>query len=245
MKDCVGLLILFLIFIILAFLIVPIFVYKKKESDVLINCNLNTTNIVKGDGYFIIPNILQYDCLKKLKNNYLETARKNKNLNEYIEFSFYREQKFLNELSKIVGHKLFPVNSIDQQRCWIRYYFGGMKANYYENLHQDRKRYGSHVKQYRVLIPIYDTSDTRFTIANHGTIRFEENMGVIIEAENCLHKVEIKTGERLLLIMDYITEDCDTLGSHYSCRNIDGYFKWIVDTVWRGVSTVYYKILNN
>jgi hypothetical protein len=158
--------------------------------------------------------------------------------------SFYSNQKFLNELSNIIGERLYPVNHLDLQRCWIRYYFEGMKAQYYENFHQDIKRYHENIKQYRLVIPIHDTSDSKFTIDGYGEFEFKQNTGVFIEADNCLHKVHFSKGERLLLIMDFITKKCDSLHDHYKCRGVSGYYNWIKDTIWRKLSSFYYKIAN-
>jgi hypothetical protein len=120
-----------------------------------------------------------------------------------------------------------------------------MNAQYYENYHHDIKRYGPGVKQYRLVIPIHDTSDTTFSIEGHGEFPFKENMGVFLEADNCLHKVEFKRGERLLLIMDFINKSCDDRLSHYTCRNFGGYFNWVRDVLWRNLSSVYYKVANS
>ena len=119
-----------------------------------------------------------------------------------------------------------------------------MKAQYYENYHYDIKRYNSNIKQYRLVIPIYNNSDAKFTIKNYGTFAFTQNMGIFIEADNCLHKVNFTKGERFLLFMDLITKDCDSLYNHYSCRGIRGYYNWIEDIIWRKISAFYYKILN-
>ena len=143
-----------------------------------------------------------------------------------------------------MGEQLYPVNSLDLQRCWLRYYFEGMKAQYYENYHHDVKRYNSTMKQYRLVIPIYDTSDSKFTIEGYGEFPFTQNMGVFLEADNCLHKVNFKKGERLLLIMDFITKDCDSLYNHYSCRGTVGYYNWVKDVIWRKISSIYYKMVN-
>ena len=70
-------------------------------------------------------------------------------------------------------------------------------------------------------------------------------MGIFFEANNCLHKVEFTKGERLLLFMDFTTKDCDSLMNHYKCRGIDGYYSWIKDSIWRKISTIYYKIINS
>jgi hypothetical protein len=77
-------------------------------------------------------------------------------------------------------------------------------GQYYENYHHDIKRYGSSIKQYRMIIPVFDTSDAKFTIDGHDEFRFKQNMGVFLEADN--HKVKFNNGERLLLIMDFITK---------------------------------------
>ena len=119
-----------------------------------------------------------------------------------------------------------------------------MKAQYYENMHNDTKRYNSTMKQYRLIIPIYDTSDTKFTINNYGEFNFKQNMGLFIEANNCLHKVKFSKGERLLLFMDFTTKDCDSLYNHYNCRGTTGYFYWIKDFIWRKLSSIYYKMSN-
>ena len=119
-----------------------------------------------------------------------------------------------------------------------------MKAQYYENYHNDIKRYNSTMKQYRLVIPLYDTSDSIFTIHNYGEFPFKQNMGVFLEADNCLHKVNFNKGERLLLIMDFTTKDCDSLYNHYNCRGTNGYYNWLKDVIWRKISSIYYKLSN-
>ena len=233
------------ILIISLYIVIPIFVYKKKKDNIKLTCNVNSNNsVIKDDGFIIVNNILDENCRKILVDTYLDEARNNKKLNEDKKFEFYSNNKFLDSLSKLVGEKLYPVNSLDLHRCWIRYYFSGMKAQYYETLHHDSKRYSSKIKQYRLIIPIYDTSNTTFTIENYGEFSFKQNMGVFLEAGNCLHKVKFTQGERLLLFMDFITKDCDTLYNHYSCRGKSGYYYWIKDIIWRKISSIYYKLLN-
>lgn len=234
---------LVILFIIL--LVLPVLVYNKRKDSIRLRCDLNPySEIQKGPGYVIINDILDDSCRRDLVDAFYETAKRNKKLNEDVEISLYSDSKFTNQLSKIIGEQLYPVNSLDAQRCWIRYYYGGMKAQYYENYHHDKKRYGNDVKQYRVVIPIYDASDAVFTIDSLGEFNFTENIGVVLEAGNCLHKVEFTTGERLLLIMDYTTKECDSIQGHYICRGIDGYFWWFVDILWRHLSSFYYKISN-
>lgn len=227
--------------------IVPFLIYKRKVDDIDLGCDVSPYNrrVMKGEGFVVVDNILDETCRKKLVDTFLDKAKKNKNLNEDVKLNFYSNEQFLKQLSEIVGEDLYPVNSLDLQRCWIRYYFEGMKSQYYENYHHDIKRYGGDVKQYRLVIPLYDTSDTIFTIDGHGTFPFEENMGVFLEASNCLHKVEFKRGERLLLIMDFINKPCDNRLSHYTCRNFKGYFNWLRDVAWRNLSSMHYKIANS
>lgn len=166
-------------------------------------------------------------------------------MNEDTKLEFYSNEKFLHEISKLVGEKLYPVNSLDLQRCWLRYYFEGMKAQYYENYHNDIKRYNSSMKQYRLIIPLYDTSDTLFTIQHYGEFPFKQNMGIFLEADNCIHKVVFNKGERFLLIMDFTTKNCDSLYNHYNCRGLSGYYNWIKDILWRIYSSINYKIVNS
>jgi hypothetical protein len=226
-------------------LVLPVFVYKKVNDDIQLNCNINPyNNIIKGDGFLIVNNILDEKCRTSIVNNFLEEAQYNKNLNEDKNLQFYSNEKFVHELSTLIGEKIYPVNSLDLQRCWLRYYFEGMKAQYYENYHHDIKRYNSTMKQYRLIIPVYDSSDTKFTIDNYGEFPFTQNMGVFLEADNCLHKVNFNKGERLLLIMDFTTKDCDSLYNHYNCRGTKGYYNWVKDVIWRNVSSVYYKMVN-
>jgi hypothetical protein len=237
-----------IIFVLLIIIfVIPFLIYKKKVDDIDLNCDVNPYNrrVMKGDGFVVVEDILDETCRQRLVDTFLDKAKKNKNLNEDVKLNFYSNEQFLKQLSEIAGEDLYPVNSMDLQRCWIRYYFEGMKSQYYKNYHHDIKRYGGGVKQYRLVIPVYDTSDTMFTINGHGTFPFEENMGVFLEASNCLHKVEFKRGERLLLIMDFINKPCDDRLSHYTCRNFRGYFNWLRDVAWRNLSSVYYKIANS
>lgn len=233
-------------FVIFLFLVVvmPLFFYRKVHDDIELNCSVNTTRSTRGQGFFIVPDILDELCRQTLVEKFLEEARRNKNLNEDRHLSFYSNSYFLDQLSSIVGEPVYPVNSLDLQRCWLRYYFEGMKSQYYENYHHDIKRYKSGVKQYRLVIPVYDTSDSVFTIDTYGEFPFTQNTGVFLEADNCLHKVKFTRGERLLLIMDFTTRDCDSGESHYTCRGIGGYSNWIKDVVWRNISSMYYKSVN-
>jgi hypothetical protein len=119
-----------------------------------------------------------------------------------------------------------------------------MKSQYYENDHYDIKRYNNSMKQYRLVIPVYNTSDSVFTIDGDKSFDFNTNMGVFLEAGKCLHRVEFSKGERFLLIMDFTTKDCDSLSAHYTCRNIVGYFNWCKDVVWRHLSSFHYRLSN-
>jgi hypothetical protein len=232
-------------FLLIIIIILPAIIYKKRKDAIKLRCNINPyASRYKGEGFVVVDEILDEQCRKELFNKFYETAKKNKNLNEDVEVSLYTDPNFINELSELMGEKLYPVNSLDAQRCWIRYYYGGMKAQYYENYHHDKKRYGNDVKQYRLIIPIYDTSDATFTIDGFGDFQFVENMGVCLEAGNCLHKVKFKNGERLILIMDYTTADCDNKLDHYMCRGVKGYMWWLIDVIWRHISSIYYKIVN-
>jgi len=239
------LLFLILLFIILLFIILPILFYKKINNKIEFDCSINhNNNIIRGDGFLIINNILDEKCRQKIVDYFLEEARNNKKLNEDKNLQIYSNDQFLHELSNIVGEQLYPVNSLDLQRCWLRYYFEGMNAQYYENYHHDTKRYNDTMKQYRLIIPVYDTSDTRFTIDNYGEFDFTQNTGVFIEANNCMHKVSFSKGERFLLFMDFTTKNCDSLYGHYNCRGFISYSNWIKDVVWRNISSIYYKIVN-
>jgi hypothetical protein len=234
------------IIIVLIIIIFPAFLYKKRIDSVELNCTINDqSETEKGEGYAVISNILDETCKQKLFDRFYKKARTNKKLNEDIEVSLYTDDSFIKSLSKLIGEDLYPVNSLDSQRCWIRYYYEDMKAQYYENYHHDKKRYGSDVKQYRLVIPIYDTSDAVFTIEKLGSFPFTENTGVFLEAGNCLHKVKFTKGERLVLIMDYTTKPCDSVYGHYSCRGVIGYSWWVVDVLWRHLSSFYYKTVNN
>lgn len=236
--------ILIFLFILLFIIILPSLFYKKINDNIELKCDINNKDIIKGDGFFIVKDILSEKCRNKLVNMFFDEAKKNKNLNEDKQLSFYSDSKFLSEISDIVGDKLYPVNSLDLQRCWIRYYFEGMKSQYYENYHHDIKRYNSNIKQYRLIIPIFNNSNSKFTIEKYGEFDFNQNMGVFLEANNCLHKVVFNKGERLLLIMDFTTKDCDSVFNHYSCRGIEGYYNWIKDSFWRKISSFYYKLRN-
>jgi len=236
-----------IIIILIIFLPIIIFIQKNNNNTFInLNCLINDKTVVvkKGNGFIIVKNILEETCRKDLINLFFNDSIKNKNLNEDKNLSFYTNPLFLNNLSSIVGEQLFPVHLLDLQRCWIRYYFEGMKAQYYENYHHDVKRYNSSIKQYRLVIPLYDNSDTIFTINNHGEFPFKQNMGVFLEADNCLHKVSFTKGQRLLLIMDFITKDCHNLNDHFNCRGINGYYNWVKDVIWRNISSLYYKIKN-
>ena len=232
----------YLLFFVLFLL--PIFLYKK-EDTIELNCGINPMNTtIKGDGFIIVNNILNENCRKKIEDQFLEESKKNKKLNEDKNLSLYSDDEFLSELSKLVGENLYPVNSLDLQRCWLRYYFEGMNAQYYENYHHDVKRYDPSIKQYRLVIPIYDKSNTTFTIEKYGEFPFTQNMGVFLEADNCLHKVNFNKGERFLLIMDFTNKKCDSLYNHYMCRGPVGYWSWVIDSIWRKISQMYYKIVN-
>jgi hypothetical protein len=238
--------ILILALLLYIFLVLPIFIYKKRNNNLKINCSINPSISVinKNDGFIIINNILNENCRKQLVDRFFNESKINKNLNENKNLEFYSNDKFLFELSKIVGEKLYPVNSLDLQRCWLRYYYEGMKAQYYEHYHHDIKRYNSKIKQYRLVISLYDTSDTIFSIKNYGEFPFKQNMAVFLEANNCLHKLNFTKGERFVLIMDFITKDCDSLYNHYNCRESQGYYLWVRDTIWRYISSTYYKLVN-
>ena len=228
------------------FIILPLFLYKPKtEPSRLTTCLLNhTSNIIRGDGFVLVNNILDESCRQKLVHMYLEESRRKKRLNEDYDLDLYRDERFRKELAQFVGKSLYPAHRLDLQRCWFRYYFEGMNAQYYENLHHDIKRYHSGVKQYRLVISLYDTSDTIFTVEGYGDFAFKQNMGIFIEADNCLHKIKFTKGERFVLIMDFITEDCDSLYDHYQCRGVYGYFNWVRDSIWRNISSTYYNVVN-
>lgn len=235
---------IYVVILLIFIFVIPFIFYKRKVDNVELNCDVNVDRVVRGNGFVIVENILSETCRRKLVDTFLTRAKKNKNLNEDVNLKFYSNEKFLKQLSQIIGEDLYPVNSLDLQRCWIRYYFEGMNAQYYENYHHDIKRYGPRVKQYRIVIPVYDTSDTMFSIDGYDEFPFKENMGVFLEADNCLHKVEFRKGERLLLIMDFINKPCDHRLGHYTCRGVSGYFNWVRDVLWRNLSSVYYKIAN-
>lgn len=233
------------LWVLLVIFVLPILLYHKRPIEYNIDCIINDTDDVQvGQGYFIIENMLSDDCLYNLKTLFHEESSKNKKLNENKELSFYTDTKFINSLSRTVGFDLYPVNSLDSQRCWLRYYYEGMKSNYYENWHHDKNRYGNGVKQYRLVIPVYDTSDAIFSFGDGNQIEFKQNTGVLIKAGNCLHKVDFTSGERLVLIMDFTTEPCDSIIGHFSCRGPIGYFWWIVDVIWRKLSSLWYEWSN-
>lgn len=237
-----------LLLLVFFFLMLPLFLYKlpSSPSRTVSTCHIHShPDIIRGDGYVIVQEILTESCRQRLVHTYLEECRRNKQLNEDRDLDLYVNETFQRELSDIVGDSLYPVHSLDLQRCWLRYYFEGMKAQYYENYHHDVKRYRSGIKQYRFVLPLYDTSDTKFTIDGYGEFDFKQNMGVFLEASNCLHKVRFTKGERLLLFMDFITKECNSLYDHYQCRGVHGYLNWIRDSVWRNISSLYYHYSNH
>lgn len=230
--------------VVLFLLLLPYVLVRTSRTTVPLTCAVNPTDVERGPGFIIARDLLSDACRRTLIDTYLETMRRDKRLNEDRDLSFYTDRTFLDALSKVVGTTLYPVHRFDSQRCWLRYYFPEMKAQYYENFHHDIKRYRRDVKQYRLVVPIHDTSDTKFTIDGHGTFAFEENMGVFLEADNCLHKVVFTEGERLLLIMDFISEPCTAPLDHVACRGPVGYANWVKDTFWREVSSLYYTFVN-
>lgn len=223
---------------------VPLWFYTTKRDKLSLSCSVNSNEIVKGDGFYVVNNILSEECRRNIVDMFLPSTSKERQLNSDVEFEFYTDTNFTRQLSEVFGKDLYPVNSLDMQRCWLRYYYQGMKSNYYENMHHDKKRYGPGVKQYRLIIPIHDTSDTKFHIEPDISFRFSQNMGILIEAGNCKHRVDFNRGERLVLIMDFTTKQCDSIWGHYSCRGIIGYIWWIIDLIWRKLSSIYYSISN-
>lgn len=228
---------------ILAILLIPILLYNKR-SMIHMSCSVNSNEVIRGNGFYVVSNILSEDCRRNIVDSYLPSTSEQKKLNTDVEFDFYTSENFARRLSNLFGKELYPVNSLDMQRCWLRYYYQGMKSNYYENMHHDKKRYGEGVNQYRLVIPVYDTSDARFHIDPDISFRFTQNTGILIEAGNCMHRVEFNRGERLVLIMDFTTKKCDSIHGHYSCRGVVGYAWWMIDTVWRFASSMYYSFSN-
>ena len=78
-------------FVIFLFLVVvmPLFLYKKVHDDIELNCSVNTTRSTRGQGFFIVHDILDELCRQTLVEKFLGEARRNKNLNEDRHLSFY------------------------------------------------------------------------------------------------------------------------------------------------------------
>jgi len=91
--------------------------YTRKVDDIHLNCDVNAHegNVARGEGFVIVEDILSETCRQKLVDTFLERAKKNKNLNEDVKLNFYSNEKFLKQLSQIVGEKLYPVNSLDTE----------------------------------------------------------------------------------------------------------------------------------
>jgi len=233
------------VFILATIIVILLLCIRTKKMNLDKKIILNKTNVVRGSGFYVLPNIMSDVSREYLVNKLLSKCKKQKKLNEDIILTSYNDNTIGEQISKIIGKKLFPVNIYDQQRCWIRYYFSGMKNQYYENFHHDLGRYSVNTKQYRVIIPLHDTSNSEFEIDGYKPFKFTQNTGVILEADNCLHKVKFTSGERLLLIMDFIDKPyCDNLMGHFMCRGPQGLIKWGFDIAWRKLSSYAYKIRN-
>jgi hypothetical protein len=113
--------------------------------------------------------------------------------------------KYITEkVSNKYGRKLYVDYS------FLRYY-NGTSMNPFENFHYDSSHYDSDVIQIRALFNIYDRSDGYFTYVSecckNGTRTFktEENTMALIQANKLRHKYNYVKGERLVLVIDFVT----------------------------------------
>ena len=212
MKKNYNYLILFLIILIILIII-------------FLRCNSNRKCNNKDDNGIIIKNIdLNYHFINTFINNELEYIRNNNLVTKFIDNPEITNF-FIKEIKKILGDEFF----IADRKLFLRYYNSQKFINPYENWHFDKKRFSLNTYQYRGVLNLFDDSSSQFCYKlkcqnnEEKCIISKKNTLILIEANNCLHKVHIEHGERLVLIVDVVNN---------SKKGICGRVFSILDYIW-------------
>ena len=138
----------------------------------------------------------------------------------------------LNEVNKYTKKSF----QIADRGVWLRYYCPGVK-NPFENYHYDRQRYAKKSDQIRIVLVLYDNSDSYFCYKersnNNNIVKIKSKPGniTLIYANKLLHAATVKNGERLVLMMDVV----DDLK-----RGLSGNFFIAWDYIWLNILVKYF-----
>ena len=186
------------------------------------------------NGLFIVDNFLPFSEHLKYKKQFVKKYTSN-SINIDINDTFMGSPKFVSYMSKTTGYDLKPVERQKGIVSWLRYYSENV-WNPFENWHLDMKRHRCNDRQFRAVYCIACDADAYFSAQTDDgiiNIKTKENSLIIIEAENLLHKVVFKGGERLMMMTDFATSDK---------RGIHGSLVYLWDFVWWYIQKLYIKI---
>lgn len=163
-----------------------------------------------------------------------EYMKKNK-----INTLFFKDDDIMNSIIKEVNSRMNTNFKKSDRSLWMRYYDSESK-NPYEEYHYDRQRYCRNSKQVRVVIVLYDDSDSHFCYKVRcgdksedldngapldGEVCIPSEVGnwSVIYANKLLHAAKVRKGERLVLMADLVDD---------STRGVCGTFFSIWDYIW-------------
>lgn len=147
---------------------------------------------------------------------------------------FFDDDEIMDTIIKEVNGRMNTNFKKSDRSLWMRYYDSKSK-NPYEEYHYDRQRYCRSSKQVRVVIVLYDDSDSHFCYKlrcrdKDGSLSKDEvcipsevgNWSVIY-ANKLFHAAKVRRGERLVLMADLVDD---------STRGVCGTFFSIWDYIW-------------
>jgi len=155
-------------------------------------------------GFLVLRNVFERAFLGQLRT---QLARPYRRFFVNVKTDLYSNPEFLNFVSLLVGCDLRTCAKHDRQTSWVRLYSSEARLNPFSHFHIDSKRYRG--RQFRVVVSLFDDSDCEFQYrSRRGEIvchRTEPNSLCVIEAGRLVHRVQMNSGTRLLLMMDFTT----------------------------------------
>lgn len=155
-------------------------------------------------GFLMLDKAFKRDVFARLQQQLVRPYRR---FFVNVKTELYGDPDFLRFLSALVGCELRTCAALDRQTSWVRLYTTEVRHNPFSHFHIDHKRYRG--RQFRVVVNLFDESDCAFEyrapggdVVSHPT---RSNSLCVIEAGRLSHRVQMSSGMRLLLMMDFTT----------------------------------------
>jgi hypothetical protein len=188
---------------------------------------------LNDSGFLMLRNVFRPDYLQSIREH---LVRPYERFFVNVRSALYDDSQFGEFISMLVGCSVTTCADIDPQTSWLRLYTSNVGLNPYRHFHIDLNRYSG--RQFRVVVNLLDDSDCDFEYQSADgsivSLPTTANSICIIEASRLKHRVNLQSGTRLLLMMDYTTT---------RKRGVRGWLSLAWDRVW--METVASRIATN